>query len=179
MSDTPAKDVQVMQPYEAGFSTNLYLVHPKYGKQQFTFRGAFCTDWRYVMKDLALFIDYMGKSDWRPDVPQVAPLQHETPSPPDAVSNQSACTWRTKSGSLDMDKGKLHLIVPPGGTEPQDIACPLHAGKTLKRRTKKDGTGNAWMSHKEGDDWCTAWYEHQSPEYEQGDMLPPEDDVPF
>ena len=90
-----------------------------------------------------------------------APKQSEVDEAfPPINTGEATVSWRMKSGALDMDKGKLHLIVPPGLAEPNEIACPIHQGKTLKRRVKKDGTGNPWLSHKEGDDWCSAYYEH-------------------
>jgi hypothetical protein len=61
---TPMQEVTVNQPYEAGFSTNFFLSHPLMGRQQFTFRGAFATDWGYVMEESKTFIKYMQEKGW-------------------------------------------------------------------------------------------------------------------
>ena len=49
--------------------------------------------------------------------------------------------------------GKNALVLHKGASEPEEIECPLHAGKIMKRRANESG---AWMSHKEGDSYCTA-----------------------
>lgn len=162
--DTPKQESPtIMQPYEAGFSTNFSMVHPALGKQQFTFRGATCIDWRYVMKDIVAFVTYMREKGWEMDVPKVAPLQQESgvdsEFPLPVEPGTGGISWRTKGGVLDMYKGKLHLIIPPGSVEPEEIACPIHQGKVLKRRSNEKG---AWISHKEGDGYCNGSFEHTS-----------------
>jgi hypothetical protein len=62
---TPMQEVTVNQPHEAGFSTNFFLSHPLMGRQQFTFRGAFATDWVYVMEELKSFIKHMQDKGWK------------------------------------------------------------------------------------------------------------------
>jgi hypothetical protein len=41
-------------------------------------------------------------------------------------------------------------------SEPNEISCPIHGGKTLKRKTNDRGS---WLSHKDGDNWCTAGFD--------------------
>ena len=91
--------------------------------------------------------------------------QANKPVPPTVESefppaqDAQGVSWRYKSGALDMYKGKLHLNIHAGAVEPNEIACPIHQGATLKRRSNEKGS---WMSHKDGENWCTAAFEHVS-----------------
>jgi hypothetical protein len=49
--------------------------------------------------------------------------------------------------------GKSVLLIHREAGEPDEIECPIHAGKTMKRRANESGS---WLSHKEGDTYCTA-----------------------
>ena len=62
---TPTQEV--LQPAEAGFSTNLYLNHEKFGRLQFTFRGATSRDWGNVLEDVDRFMGYMTGKGWSTD----------------------------------------------------------------------------------------------------------------
>lgn len=62
---TPPQEVG--QPAEAGFSTNMYLKHPKMGRLQFTFRGATSRDWGQVLEDVDRFSHYMVEKGWKFD----------------------------------------------------------------------------------------------------------------
>ena len=49
--------------------------------------------------------------------------------------------------------GKSVLLIEKSAGEPDEIECPLHPGKIMKRRSNE---GGSWLSHKEGDTYCTA-----------------------
>lgn len=57
----------ILQPTEAGFSTNLFLNHPMMGRVQFTFRGATSQDWELVLLDLDHFLRHMKEKGWNFD----------------------------------------------------------------------------------------------------------------
>lgn len=69
--DTPTQEFStqetVVQPVEAGFSTNMFLYHPKMGRLQFTFRGATSRDWGLVLEDIDRFAHYMLDKGWKFD----------------------------------------------------------------------------------------------------------------
>lgn len=80
--DTPKQEpITVNQPYEAGFSTNFYLSHPIMGRQQFTFRGAFATDWGYVMDEIRTFIKHAQEKGWKLEGEALAPATAPQPDP--------------------------------------------------------------------------------------------------
>jgi hypothetical protein len=64
MSEPTTPTQEVRQPAEAGFSTNLFLNHPKMGRVQFTFRGATSADWGVVLEDVDRFMRYMRDKGW-------------------------------------------------------------------------------------------------------------------
>ena len=49
--------------------------------------------------------------------------------------------------------GRTVLLLHKGASEPDEIECPVHAGKIMKRRSNE---GGSWLSHKEGDSFCTV-----------------------
>jgi hypothetical protein len=49
--------------------------------------------------------------------------------------------------------GKSVLLIENSAGEPDEIECPIHPGKIMKRRSNE---GGSWLSHKEGDTYCTA-----------------------
>ena len=49
--------------------------------------------------------------------------------------------------------GKSVLLIEKSAGEPDEIECPIHSGKIMKRRSNE---GGSWLSHKEGDTYCTA-----------------------
>jgi len=49
--------------------------------------------------------------------------------------------------------GKSVLLIEKSAGEPEEIECPIHPGKIMKRRSNE---GGSWLSHKEGDTYCTA-----------------------
>lgn len=70
-------------PAEAGFSTNMFLNHPKMGRLQFTFRGATSRDWGSVLEDVDRFLHYMRDKGWLFDGENKAPAA--TPAPQEPV----------------------------------------------------------------------------------------------
>lgn len=70
---------ELVQPAEAGFSTNLFLNHPNMGRVQFTFRGATSQDWGTVLEDLGRFLTYMKDKGWsfdaKPEAPAPEPVR--------------------------------------------------------------------------------------------------------
>lgn len=50
-------------------------------------------------------------------------------------------------------KGKNYLVLVGNQPEPEEIDCPTHDGKKMKRRTNDNGS---WYSHKHGDSYCSA-----------------------
>jgi len=53
-------------------------------------------------------------------------------------------------------RGRTVLILREGQPEPDNVPCPVHDGKTFRRKTNEDGS---WLSHKDGDTFCTAGFE--------------------
>lgn len=52
---------------------------------------------------------------------------------------------------------KMILVLKDNQPEPNEVECPLHPGKTMKRRTNRDN--ESWLSHKDGDGddrYCSA-----------------------
>ena len=114
---TPKQEAEtVMQPYEAGFSTNFFLTHPVMGRQQFTFRGAFATDWTYVMVEAGEFVKHMREKGWQTegDMTHPAPAQPSRPqnsagSAPAAPTRATATPTATQSGLQTLDIIKLEI----------------------------------------------------------------------
>lgn len=69
-----------------------------------------------------------------------------TPAPSNA-SNK----WEWTKG----DRGKNMLVLRGDAAEPNEIPCPVHDGKMLKRKSNDDG---AWLSHKSGEGYCSAGF---------------------
>jgi hypothetical protein len=44
--------------------------------------------------------------------------------------------------------GKNVLLIQKSSSEPDEIECPIHPGKIMRRRSNE---GGSWLSHKEGD----------------------------
>jgi hypothetical protein len=77
---TPSQDVG--KPAEAGFSTNMYLNHPRMGRLQFTFRGSTSRDWGTVLEDVDRFLKYMSEKGWKFDGEKPeAPAPQQPPEP--------------------------------------------------------------------------------------------------
>ena len=71
------------------------------------------------------------------------------PAPSDRASTTTTggYTWgRARTG-------KSVLLIQKSAGEPDEIECPIHPGKIMKRRSNE---GGSWLSHKEGDTYCTA-----------------------
>src|SRR5262245_55233721 len=49
--------------------------------------------------------------------------------------------------------GRSVLLVHKNASEPDEIECPVHPGKMMSRRSNE---GGSWLSHKEGDSFCTV-----------------------
>lgn len=117
---TPTKETRIIdQPYEAGFSTNFFLNHPKMGRQQFTFRGATSGHWGEVMSDLHNFIEHMSAKGWTTDgdkpaeiVPPSQP-QELTRQPIDDSGNDLPTVKRAVAGrlSFDVKDGKTYYKI--------------------------------------------------------------------
>lgn len=54
----------------------------------------------------------------------------------------------------DEKNNKLILVLEDDQREPQEVPCPLHLGKTMKRRVNADS--ESWLSHKDGERYCSA-----------------------
>ena len=59
--------------------------------------------------------------------------------------------WQAKNG-------KAILVLNADQPEPFEVDCPIHPGSKLKRRTNDNGS---WLSHKEGDGYCSASFGRQ------------------
>jgi hypothetical protein len=74
----------LVAPAEAGFSTNMFLNHPKMGRLQFTFRGVTSHDWGVVLEDVDRFLRYMSEKGWKFDGEKAdAPAQQQPQKPPE------------------------------------------------------------------------------------------------
>jgi len=63
-----------------------------------------------------------------------------------------------QQNGLDWGKNKQgRRVLFLNGTEPEpdSVPCPLHPGKTLKRKVNNDGS---WLTHKDGDSFCNAGF---------------------
>lgn len=70
---------------------------------------------------------------------------------------------RQRQPEVDRDwqarNGKAILVLQDNEREPEQVPCPIHPGKTLKRREKDN---ESWLSHKDGQDrdgrdvYCSA-----------------------
>jgi hypothetical protein len=79
-------------------------------------------------------------------------------------NRSAAATSLGRGGAYEWGRGrtgKSVLLIHKDAMEPDEIECPIHAGKTMKRRTNE---GGSWLSHKEGDSYCTARIQAVSPE---------------
>lgn len=113
---TPTQDVA--QPTEAGFSTNMYLKHPKMGRLQFTFRGANSRDWGTVLEDVDRFAHFMSGKGWKFDgESEPAPAQPPAPQvvrqPIDDGGNElpEVKSFIVERLSVEMRDGKFHYKV--------------------------------------------------------------------
>jgi hypothetical protein len=110
------------KPAEAGFSTNLFLIHPAMGRVQFTFRGATSQDWGIVLGDLDRFLHYMREKGWIFDgksagaAPEVIPTQEPTRQPIDDSGSDlpEIKSFYADSLSVSMNNGKYYYKVIGG-----------------------------------------------------------------
>jgi hypothetical protein len=119
---TPTQDVA--QPAEAGFSTNMFLNHPRMGRLQFTFRGASSRDWGVVLEDVDRFLRYMSEKGWRFDGEKPEAPQQPIPQPPDEPRYESiddggnpqpeVNTFTAERLIVDMHDGKFFFKVIGG-----------------------------------------------------------------
>jgi hypothetical protein len=49
--------------------------------------------------------------------------------------------------------GRTVLYLREGQAEPDEVPCPVHDGKTFKRRVNGDGS---WLTHRDGAGYCNA-----------------------
>lgn len=113
---TPTKDAEtVIQAYEAGFSTNFYLIHPVAGRQQFTFRGAFSFDWPYVMDNVKEFIESMREKGWKLEGENTAPKPN-----PDAAAKVAQEAGNSEMVAQFQVQGEA-VPDPPTGKEWQTV----------------------------------------------------------
>jgi len=142
---------------EAPASMNFYAVTAKGYNLQYTLRDS--DDDRLLTRFRAL----MGKMEDLKIQPKPVGQQPAQTAPAQAGSNGNAPAsssgpyeWKMKNGALEISRGKMTLLIRGDASEPNEIACPQHAGKTLKRRANDDGS---WLSHKQGESFCSASFQ--------------------
>jgi hypothetical protein len=109
-------------PAEAGFSTNMFLNHPKMGRLQFTFRGATSHDWGVVLEDVDRFLRYMSDKGWKFDGEKAEPpAQSQQPEEPkyqpiDSGGNElpPVNSFTAEKMIVDMHDGKFFFKVMGG-----------------------------------------------------------------
>jgi hypothetical protein len=90
-----------------------------------------------------------GRARW------TGPTSNRPPKIPASTAPGSQYEWgRSRTG-------KSVLLLHNDAPEPDEIECPIHAGKTMQRRSNEAGS---WLSHKEGDSYCTARIQAISPD---------------
>lgn len=104
-------------PAEAGFSTNFHLTHDKTGPIQFTFRGAYSSDWPDVMRDVSAFVKHMTERGYRFNVPQPAP-----PPTPNKAAEIMAEAGNHESAQAIKEMAE-RVPDPPQGKQWQTIAA--------------------------------------------------------
>lgn len=139
---------------EAPASVNFYAVTAKGWNLQYTLRA--WTDAELVPRFVALLKSLeelkiqpkpVGQQPASPTAEAAPATNGSSPAP------SGPYEWKMKNGALDMFKGKMTLILHGSAAEPNEIPCPQHPGKMLKRRANDDG---AWLSHKQGEGFCSA-----------------------
>ena len=104
---TPTQEVEKKrdQPYEAGFSTNFFLNHPKMGRLQFTFRGATSGHWGEVLRDLRGFLEHMRGDGWIFDgeMQSSIPTKEVTRQPIDDSGNALPPIFKGRAGRLSVE----------------------------------------------------------------------------
>jgi hypothetical protein len=115
---------ETVAPAEAGFSTNMFLNHPRMGRLQFTFRGATSHDWGNVLEDVDRFLRYMSEKGWKFDGEKTEAPSPAQPPAPDKPKYQpiddsgsdlpSVNSFTAEKMTVDMHDGKFFFKVMGG-----------------------------------------------------------------
>lgn len=144
---------------ESGFSLNWQMQDRDGASVNITMRAAAAVSWPHVMGVRANFMQKALAAGWKPA--GIAPAAPLGPAPNGQNGNASPSQpyyWLVKDGVPVVNKGKMTLVIRPDGSQPNEIACPIHAGQKLRRRSNDNG---AWLSHKLGDGYCSANFQDE------------------
>lgn len=137
---------------EAGFSMTVDVIDPHGAVERVTWRGKAAEHGEQVLAAHDAWLEQALAIGWRFPPPPVVASQ----APAAGQCAPAEFHWKTQNGALAVERGELVLIVPDGAAEPAEVVCPLHAGRTFKRREKD---GDSWLSHRHDKTYCRAKFE--------------------